>query len=179
MTGATLGAPAGPRPPALVIHPSSQCSVRVRFRRPTRLALARVGVAVLAVPAAQQAAARDLTFTYRVRRSAAGADQRDRNSPAANLLATVRTSGTNARVDFQEGGVPMAPRGGYTLARGADRQPVLVNPRDRRAVLPDADVLGAGRAAVTNDALVRVNVRDPRVAVEELGAGERIHGRTR
>jgi hypothetical protein len=53
---------------------------------------------------------------------------------------------------------------------------VLVNPQERRAILLSADALGAGTGALTNNALVKVSMRAPTFAFEELGPGERLLG---
>ena len=144
-------------------------------RHPLVLALLVTAAATLA--AAPVAHAQDLTFTYRAQSTAARAAQRDRNAaPSPNMLATVRMSGANARVDVREGTIPMARNGAYVLLRGADQQMVVVNPRDRQAIVLSADALGAGLGSLTNNALVKVTVREPRFAFEELGPGERILG---
>jgi hypothetical protein len=62
------------------------------------------------------------------------------------------------------------------LIRGADQQLVMVNARDRQATVMAADALGSGLGALTNNALVRMTVRDQRFAFEDLGPGERILG---
>jgi hypothetical protein len=84
--------------------------------------------------------------------------------------------GADARVDFREGGIPMAQGGSYLLVRGAEQQVVLVSPRDRQAMVLSAEALGSGIGAMTNNALIRVTMRDPRFAFEELGPGERLLG---
>jgi hypothetical protein len=135
--------------------------------------------ALAAAPAARPLGVQDLTFTYRAQSTAAARGARQGGGPPApNVLATVRMSGANARVDLHEGAaaVPMMQGGGYVLLRGADRQLVVVNPRERQAVVLAADALGAGFGALTNNALLKFTLRDARFGFEELGPGERIHG---
>lgn len=62
------------------------------------------------------------------------------------------------------------------IVRGAERQLVVVDPQERQALVMSADGLGAGMGSLTNNALVKMTVRDPRFAFEDLGAGERVLG---
>lgn len=142
-------------------------------RRAIAAALAAAAL-LSARPAAQ--AQSGVTFTYRVQSTAAARDARSGNAPSPNMIATVRMSGGNARMDFREGSMPMTRNGGYVLIRGADRQLVFVNPQDKQAMVIAADNLGAGLGSLTNNALVKMTVRDPRFSFEELGAGEPILG---
>jgi hypothetical protein len=130
-----------------------------------------------ALAAARPATAQDLTFTYRVQSTAsARAQQRESTASMPNMLATVRMRGTDARVDFREGGLPMTQQGGYMLVRGAEQELVFVNPRERQAMVLSSDALGAGLGALTNNALLKMTVHNPRFAFQDLGAGERILG---
>lgn len=152
-----------------------------RALRAHAIATLALGGAVAALPPRGTAAqAGGATFTYRVQSTAsarAAADaKRPGGTPAPDMLATVRMAGPNARIDFREGGLPMTTSGGYMLVRGADRQFVIVNVKDRQAMLLGADGLGAGLGALTNNALVKMTMRDPRFSFEELGPGERILG---
>lgn len=137
-----------------------------------------LGAAAVA-PTRTAAQAGGATFTYRVQSSAAAraADGRRAGSaPSPDMLATVRMAGGNVRIDFREGGLPMTQNGGYLLLRGAEQQFIIVNARDRQAMVMGADGMGAGLGALTNNALVKMTMRDPRFSYEDLGAGERILG---
>lgn len=145
-----------------------------RAGRTLTLALALAGAAAAPPLAASAAAQNGLTFGYRVQ-SAAGA-RRAGGEPAPDMVATVRIAGTNARMDFREGGTPMTKEGGYILIRGADKTMVLVNAKDRQAMIVGAEGLGTAAGAMTNNAMVKVATRDQRFAFEDLGPGERILG---
>jgi hypothetical protein len=152
------------------VHPSRR-PTPCRTAGPIAAGLAATLLAV----AAPTARAQDLTFSYRVQSAAAArADAAGQQAPAANMLATVRMSGGNGRIDMREGVMPMTGPGGYILLRGAEQRLVLVNPQERRAILLSADALGAGTGALTNNALVKVSMRAPTFAFEELGPGERL-----
>jgi hypothetical protein len=134
---------------------------------------ALAAVAVGAPPLAPRAAAQDgVTFTYRVQ-STAG-ERRDQPSPS--ILATVRLAGPNARMDFREGSMPMTREGGYIIIRGAEKSLVMVNTKEKKAMVIGVEGLGTAAGAMTNNALVKVSTRDQRFAFEDLGAGERILG---
>lgn len=137
-------------------------------------ALAPLAAAALAAPPlAGPAAAQDgVTFTYRVQSSARGT----REQPSPAMLATVRVAGPNARVDVREGGAPGVKDGAYVLLRGAERTVVIVSPKDKAAMVVGADGLGAGVGAATNNAVVKVSMRDAKFDYEDAGAGERILG---
>lgn len=138
-----------------------------------RFAGAAAVASMLAAAAPSAATAQDgVTFTYRVQGTAA----RQGNAPAAGMLATVRIAGGNARVDFREGGGPLGRDGAYMIVRGADRQMLLVQPKDQRVMIMDAAAMGSSLGALTNNAMVKVAVKDARFAYEDLGAGERILG---
>lgn len=133
---------------------------------------------VVAFTAARAPFADGLTFTYRVQSTAATerAQAQDRTAPSPSMLGTVRMSGANARLDFREGGTPMTQGGGYILIRGADQQLVFVSAKDKQAMVVSADAMGSGFGALTNNALVKITVRDPHFTYEDLGPGDRILG---
>jgi hypothetical protein len=66
--------------------------------------------------------------------------------------------------------------GGYILLRGAERTMVIVSPKDKAAMVVGAEGLGAGAGAMTNNAVVKVSMRDAKFDFEDVGAGERILG---
>ena len=129
---------------------------------------------LLAAPAVVSAQA-GATFSYRIQSSGATPEARGA-AGAGDALATVRMAGANVRVDFQAGGLATARPGSYMLVRGAEQQFVLVNTRDRQAMVMSADGLGSGFGALTNNGLVKMTMRDPHFAFEDLGAGERVLG---
>lgn len=151
-------------------------------------ALAPVAIALLtataftpARPAPRRAApplvaADGITFTYRIQSSASARAQEKGGAPSPNMVGTVRMSGGNARMDFREGSMPMTQGGGYMLIRGAEQRLVMVNVKERQAMVISADGLGSGFGSLTNNALLKMTVRDPHFSYEELGAGERILG---
>jgi hypothetical protein len=93
------------------VHPSRRPTPR-RAAGPIAAGLA----AALLAAAAPTARAQDLTFSYRVQSAAAArADAAGQQAPAPNMLATVRMSGGNGRIDMREGVMPMTGPGGYIL----------------------------------------------------------------
>lgn len=140
------------------------------------------GSAVAAPRTAPARVADGVTFTYRV--ASTGRERAARQSAAngapeatpGDMLATVRMSGPNVRLDMREGTMPMMGQGGYLLIRGADQQIVLVSPKDRKAIVIGTNGMGAGFGALTNNALVKLTIRDARFTFEDLGPGERILG---
>ena len=155
------------RPPATALAASIALLAVTAFSRSRPLALA-------APPAT---AADGITFTYRVQSTAsARAHGEERGAPSPNMVATVRMNATNARLDFREGGMPMTQNGGYIVIRGAEQQLVFVNTKDRQAMIIGADGLGSGFGSLTNNAMLKMTVRDPKFSFEELGPGERILG---
>lgn len=147
----------------------------IRVLRPAALAALPFAAVALAAPAAAFAQA-GATFTYRVQSSGATREAHTHGAAAPDMLATVRMAGGNARVDFRAGGMATTKPGAYVVIRGAERQFVLVNAQDRQAMVMSADGLGSGLGALTNNGLVKMTMRDPRFAYEDLGAGDRILG---
>ena len=118
-----------------------------------------------------------VTFTYRLQSTAAARSAgQGHGTPSQNMVATVRMNANNARIDFREGGMPMTQNGGYMVVRGVEQQLVFVNTKDRQAMIIAADGLGSGFGAMTNNAMIKMTMRDPKFAFEELGPGERILG---
>lgn len=152
------------------LHPRSRPTAR---HLPTLVALL---VAVAVAPAAARAQS-GITFRYTTTGTGGEKAAKARGETSAEMVGTVRMAGANARIDFTQGGSALVKDGGYMLVRGADRQFIFVSPKDKSAMILDAEGLGAGLGSLTNNALLKMTMKDARFAFEDLGAGERILGR--
>lgn len=74
-------------------------------------------------------------------------------------------------LDRQQG----MPAKGYMLLDADKSSMAMVNPEDKTAITMDAADLGMGMGAVGS--FIKMDVTDPKVSVEALGAGERMLGR--
>jgi hypothetical protein len=143
---------------------------------PPAVLLAAAAAVVVSTPVSRASAQEGVTFTYRVQNSSAKRDAKAQGESAPDMLATVKAAGANMRLEFEEGSMPGMKAGGYMLIRGSDQTFVIVNTKDKAAIVMDAAGLGSGAGSMTNNALVKVSQRDPKFDFQDLGAGEKILG---
>ena len=85
-----------------------------------------------------------------------------------------------ARVDY-EGEVPaqqqgMMKKGGYMILDAENSTMIMVDPKEKKAVIMDPSALSGAMNAIGASGLVKMDVKDVKVSVEKLGSGERILG---
>ena len=134
-------------------------------------------IAVAALTAARPIArATGITFSYRITSSNADKQQRE----ARSMFATVRMQDGNIRMDYVEGANPMGQKNGYTIVQGDAGKFVLVDPKEKKAMVMTADALGSGFGAMLNNPMIKLTVSNTSFRYKDMGAGETILGyRTR
>ncbi|MFN8666222.1 MAG: DUF4412 domain-containing protein [Gemmatimonadaceae bacterium] len=85
-----------------------------------------------------------------------------------------------ARVDY-EGEVPaqqqgMMKKGGYMILDAENSTMIMVDPKEKKAIIMDPSALSGAMNAIGASGLVKMDVKDVKVSVEKLGSGERILG---
>lgn len=154
--------------------------MRVVFSRSTtRLiigaasATVAVGVLTAARPIAR---ATGISFSYRISSSSMDKKQKE----ARNMFANVRMQDGNIRMDYLEGTNPMGQKNGYMIVQGDAGKFVIVDPKDKKAIVMTADAMGSGMGAMLNNPLMKLTVSNTSFRYKDLGAGETILGyRTR
>ncbi len=122
--------------------------------------------------ATPDARASGITFTYRVTSSSADKKQREMRSN----LSTVRMQDGNIRMDYIEGQTPMGQKNGYIIVQGDAGKFVIVDPKEKKAMIMTADAMGSGFGALLNNPLVKLTVSNTSFKFKDLGAGEPILG---
>ena len=138
---------------------------------------ASVAVAVTALTAARPIArATGVTFSYRVSSSSTDKKQREMK----NMFSTVRMQDGNVRMDYVEGTNPMGQKNGYMIVQGDAGKFVLVDPKEKKAMIMPADAMGSGFGAMLNNPMIKLTVSNTSFRFKDMGAGETILGyRTR
>ena len=147
----------------------------VLSRSTTRLLIgaASASVAVVALTAARPIArATGVTFAYRISSSSMDKKQKD----AKSLFATVRMQDGSIRMDYVEGSNPLGQRNGYTIVQGDAGRFVMVDPKEKKALVMTADAMGSGMGAMLNNPLVKLTVSNTSFRFKDMGAGETILG---
>ncbi len=132
-----------------------------------------VGVLTAARPIAR---ATGISFSYRISSSSMDKKQKE----ARNMFANVRMQDGNIRMDYLEGTNPMGQKNGYMIVQGDAGKFVIVDPKDKKAIVMTADAMGSGMGAMLNNPLMKLTVSNTSFRYKDLGAGETILGyRTR
>ncbi len=132
-------------------------------------ATAAVASLVAARPIARATGA---TFSYRI--SSSSADKKVRET--RSQLSTVRMQDANIRMDYIEGTTPMGQKNGYVVVQGEQGRFVIVNPKDKQAMVMSADAFGSGFGAMLNNPLVKMTMSGTSFRFKDMGAGETILG---
>lgn len=153
------------------------------------LAMPLVSLALVAAPAARLApshptpsrapalspvAADGWRFRWKV---TVESDRKER-APAQPSMQVSLIPG-KARVDY-EGEMPaqqgMVKKGGYMILDAEKSAMIMVDPKEKKAVIMDPAALSGMINAAGVGGMVKMDVKDVKVGVEKLGAGERILG---
>jgi hypothetical protein len=145
---------------------------RSRRARPVAGAVVLMALAAATAAALPTRLAEGLTFRYTV--TSASTDKGRR--AATNVHAMVRVQDGHIRMDHDDGKGPSWQGGGWLLVRGDARQFVMVNDRDRRAMVMDAATFGSGAGAMLNNRMVKVTMSDVGFSHQDLGPGEPMLG---
>jgi hypothetical protein len=113
-----------------------------------------------------------LTFTYRITSSAEDKRQRE----ARNALSTVRMQDGNIRMDYIEGVTPMGQKNGYVIVKGETGQFIIVNPKDKQAMIMTADAFGSGLGMLMNNPMLKITMSNQSFRFKDMGAGQPIMG---
>lgn len=113
-----------------------------------------------------------LTFTYRITSSSEDKRQRE----ARSSLSTVRMQDGNIRMDYLEGLTPTGQKNGYVIVKGETGQFIVVNPKDKQAMIMTADAAGSGLGALMNNPMLKITMSNTAFRFKDMGAGETILG---
>jgi len=125
-----------------------------------------------ATPKAATPRASGITFNYRV--TSTSDDKRRRE--ASSMYATVRMQDGNIRMDYVEGMTPLGKKDGYVLIQGDAQKFVVVNPKDKQAMVMTADGFGSGLGALMNNPMLKMTISNTSFRFKDLGAGETMLG---
>jgi hypothetical protein len=141
--------------------------VAVRSRH--RLAAAALAGGVLLLSAAKPVTPRatGVTFKYRVSSASDG---------RKSTLANVSMQDGNIRMDYVEGTTPMGTKNGYVLVQGESGKFIVVNPKDKQAIVMTADAFGSGLGALMNNPMLKMTVSNTSFRFKDMGAGEALLG---
>jgi hypothetical protein len=112
------------------------------------------------------------TFKYRIVSSSD--DKRTRESRA--LVANVSMQDGNIRMDYLEGMTPTGQKNGYVLVQGETGKFIVVNPKDKQAIVMSADGFGSGLGALMNNPMLKMTMSNTSFRFKDMGAGETILG---
>lgn len=113
-----------------------------------------------------------VTFKYRI--TSTNPDKRQREARA--MFADVRMADGNVRMDYLEGMSPTGQKGGYILMQGASGRMVVVNPKDKQALVMTPEAFGSGLGALMNMPGFKMTMSNTSFRYRDLGAGEPILG---
>lgn len=96
----------------------------------------------------------------------------------ASPSMTVSLIPGKARMDYEGDAQPngMMKKGGYMILDAEKGTMTMVDPKEKKAVIMDPSALGNMMGAIGASGMVKMDVKDVKVSVEKLGAGERLLG---
>lgn len=141
--------------------------VAVRSRH--RLAAAALAGGVLLLSAAKPVTPRATGVTFKYRISSASDGKK-------STLANVSMQDGNIRMDYVEGTTPMGTKNGYVLVLGEAGKFIVVNPKDKQAIVMTADAFGSGLGALMNNPMLKMTVSNTSFRFKDMGAGEALLG---
>ncbi|MCA2989395.1 MAG: hypothetical protein ACK6DR_04615 [Gemmatimonas sp.] len=159
--------------------------ITYRYGRPLRTlaALTALGSGALLLTAARPghpratatgAAARATGATFKYRITSSSSDKRTRESRA--MYADVRMQDGNIRMDYLEGMTPMGQKNGYVIVQGGTGKFIVVNPKDKQAMVMTAEGFGSGFGALMNNPMLKMTVSNTSFRFKDMGAGEPMLG---
>lgn len=144
--------------------------------RPGRLSVGAVllvgGATVLTAAHPVTPRATGATFKYRI--TSSSSDKRTRE--ARTMYADVRMQDGNIRLDYLEGVTPLGQQNGFVIVQGETGKFIVVNPKDKQAMVMTADGFGSGVGALMNNPMLKMTVSNTSFRYKDLGAGEAIMG---
>jgi hypothetical protein len=142
--------------------------VRARSLRALAGAAVLVGGSMLLV-AAKPVTPRATGVTFKYRITSATNDKK-------GTLANVSMQDGNIRMDYVEGTTPMGQKNGYVIVQGETGKFIIVNPKDKQAMVMTADAFGSGMGALMNNPLLKMTMSNTSFRFKDMGAGEAILG---
>jgi hypothetical protein len=131
-----------------------------------------VSAMIVPPPKAATPRASGITFNYRV--TSTSDDKRRRE--ASNMYATVRMQDGNIRMDYVEGMTPLGKKDGYVIIQGDAQKFIVVNPKDKQAMIMTADGFGSGLGALMNNPMLKMTISNTSFRFKDMGAGEPMLG---
>lgn len=160
-------------PPALLLLPLAALALLATASpvAPTSSPITALVVAPDAVARITPAAAEGWRFKWKV------TAQSDGKGAQSNPSMTVSLLPGKARMDFEgDAKQPGMGKGGYMILDAEKGLMTVVSPEEKKAMVMDPSALGNVMSAMGASGLVKMDVSDVKVAVEPLGAGEKLLG---
>jgi len=145
-----------------------------------KVALPLVALAVSALtpshPAARSSVSAIAAEGWRFKWKVTSESEKKERGPATPSM-TVSLIPGKARMDYEGGnGQPGMKKGGYMLLDADKGTMTMVNPEDKQAMIMDPSALGSAMNAIGSSGMVKMDISDVKMAVEPMGAGERLLG---
>ncbi|MEP7344605.1 MAG: DUF4412 domain-containing protein [Gemmatimonadaceae bacterium] len=112
-------------------------------------------------------------FTWK---STVESDTRQPGGAAPSMA--VQLAGGKLRLDFLESSEnPMMKKGGYMIMDAENNKLIMVSPEEKKAMVMDPTAMGSMVGAMGGSGLVKMDMDNVKVDVEDLGDGERMLGK--
>ncbi|MFN8581286.1 MAG: DUF4412 domain-containing protein [Gemmatimonadaceae bacterium] len=118
-------------------------------------------------------------FTWKVTRAESDA-KRSPEAGGAQPSMAVQIAGGKIRMDFipEPGQRSTMPKGGYWILDADASTMTIVDPSEKKAMVMDPTGMTSALGAIGKSGMMKMEFNNPEVKVEDLGAGERILGRS-
>ncbi len=91
----------------------------------------------------------------------------------------VQLAGGKLRMDFLEPSAnPMMKNGGYMIMDAENNKLIMVSPEEKKAIVMDPSAMGSMVGTMGGSGLVKMDVDNIKVEVEDLGSGEKMLGKS-
>lgn len=119
-------------------------------------------------------------FVWKVTSVQDNAKKNDRGEMAAQPSMAVQIGAGKIRMDYmlEPGQKAAMPKGGYMLLDADAGTMTMVDPSEKKAMIMDPAGMGSALGAVGKSGMMKMEINNPEVKVEDLGAGERMLGRS-
>jgi len=123
--------------------------------------------------AADPALADGYKFTWKV---TSESDAREQSGVQPSMA--VQLAGGKLRMDFTESTSNQAmKKGSYMIMDAESNKLIMVSPEEKKAMVMDPAAMGNVAGAIGSSGLIKMEIDNVKVEVEDLGAGERILGK--
>lgn len=119
-------------------------------------------------------------FVWKVTSVRDNGKNEDRGELAAQPSMAVQIAGGKIRMDYllEPGQKAGMPKGSYMLLDAEAGTLTMVDPSEKKAMIMDPAGMTSALGAVGKSGMMKMEINNPEVKVEDLGAGERMLGRS-